>query len=607
MVRSTRKCMSMIDYNSQLWAAAQGMECPDKCRTLGYIYKNFLEFISVRAPKVVGKNKMIKMFMDGVMQKTFRSWDSYCHLNVLNECANLYPTTIAIDPVSIEDQLAPGLYFIHPEAADPQHRIVTTNFRGFYDSNSQRVTPFEEHPIGKGYIPFEIVSGYAPTPVFANCDEAEDYLDMKRHTPYSAIIASQKDLHRVYDYLQSEGIIDPAGLGSECILIQVPESGMVGMDRYAKILPEPDIDAIWRSNYPHHLQGYNGMTFDNKFGYKYWMYRTPANDFMEIMNSFITNDYNPEMDVASVISEFSISLYRIDKPMLNFILQIRRTSPAAKIRVYIEISARDSELSNLEAITVLQQHGIEVVSGHFRYKVHAKVALVKFVDGYTKAHFATGNYHYGCQKTFVDTHIITDDPKVTSNAEIILQSLMEHRQITMKSNVVLTSPMTLRDEIEEAISAQLTLGDRGRIFIKCNNLCDDAIEDLLDQAVECGCDIRVVVRGINTWRPKDHMYTQKICRTCGTVLEHDRIYVFGDTAYISSADLMTRNLDDRVETMLRLPRVMTSMMREIIEQYFETPLVCNSLKYSPYGATFVYNEGDWDRVVNDEEDDDDDE
>lgn len=600
MMRSTRKCMSIIDYNSQLWTAAQGMSGPDKCRTLGYIYKNFLEFISVRAPKAVGKNKTIKLFMDNVMSKTFRTWEKDCHQNPEDHAAEIINVGMEEFPTSVH--LDPGMYFIHPNILDPDAQIVTTKIRGFYDACNKKVLPFEETRVGVGSIPFELVSGYAPTPVFASCDEAEDYLDMKRRTPYSAIIASQKDIQYVYEVLCSRGVIEPMNGNEDYILIPVPSSGMVGMDRYDKVLPKPDISKIWTSYIPHHLSGYNFMHVSDKHDYDYWMYRTPYTDFMEIMEDFVKKDRDMRYDGMGQITDFSISLYRIDRSMLDFLLKIREMSPDAKIQVYIEISARDSELSNLQTITELQQKGIEVTSGHFRYKVHAKVAVVKFSDGYTKAHFATGNYHYGCQKSFVDTHVITNDPKVVSVARRILNALVEHRQIVVPSDVVFTSPMTLRDEIESKIAREISRGSHGRIFIKCNNLCDDSIEDLLDQAIDQDVSLRVVVRGINTWKPaEEFVEDQKMCRTCGLVLEHDRIYVFGDDAYISSADLMTRNLDDRVETMLKLPHIMTSMMSDIIEQYFNVPLT-NGILHSPYGVTFNYDDGDWERVVGDEND-----
>ena len=241
---------------------------------------------------------------------------------------------------------------------------------------------------------------------------------------------------------------------------------------------------------------------------------------------------------------------------------IRSLIDAAKngkqVAVMVELKARFDEENNLRWVKRLEEEGIHVAYGSIELKTHSKVALAvrKEDDGVrTYSHVATGNYHSGTAKGYVDLGLFTSDPGIGHDIVSLFNSFTGHTRHE-EYRKLLVAPETLRTRLVELIEREkhhARNDDEGRIVAKMNSLEDPEIVRELYEAGAAGVEIDLIVRGICRLRPGVPGVTDsvRVHSVVGRFLEHSRIFRFendGDPAYfIGSADWMTRNLDRRVE------------------------------------------------------------
>ncbi|MGI9007335.1 MAG: RNA degradosome polyphosphate kinase [Streptosporangiaceae bacterium] len=239
-----------------------------------------------------------------------------------------------------------------------------------------------------------------------------------------------------------------------------------------------------------------------------------------------------------------------------------------QVVVVVEIKARGDEEANIAWARKLEEAGCHVVYGFVGLKTHCKMVLVvrEEADGSLRrfCHIGTGNYHPKTARLYEDYGLLTSDPEVGEDVTDLFNHLTGYSR-PAQYHRLLVAPAGLRSGLIKQIDEQVRLASDGRparIQMKCNAIIDEVIIDALYQASMAGVPTDLWVRGICSLRPgvpglSDNIRVRSIV---GRFLEHSRIYAFGDGApdspasdvWMGSADLMHRNLDRRVELLVRV-------------------------------------------------------
>lgn len=231
-----------------------------------------------------------------------------------------------------------------------------------------------------------------------------------------------------------------------------------------------------------------------------------------------------------------------------------------EVTAVIELRARFDEESNLRLANRLYEAGVLVLYGVVGYKTHAKMTLVvRRVNGRLKSyvHLGTGNYHEETTKHYTDLGLLTADPNMTSDVQIIFQQLTGLGR-TVKLKEISHSPFTLEKDLLSLIhecSQAAQNGLNAEIIIKVNALTAKLVIQALYEASQAGVKITLFIRGICCLKPgvKGVSNNIRVISVVGRFLEHHRLYYFnyGDNErlYCASADLMERNLYHRIEIM----------------------------------------------------------
>jgi polyphosphate kinase len=282
------------------------------------------------------------------------------------------------------------------------------------------------------------------------------------------------------------------------------------------------------------------------------------------------------------------ALYRTGGDEAGIVASLVKAAEAGKqVVALVELKARFDEQANIERARMLEQAGAHVVYGLVGLKTHAKVLLVvrQEADGIRRyCHFGTGNYNPKTATTYEDLGVLSSDPDLGSDLSELFNHLTGYSR-PGEYRRLLVAPMHLRDELRDLIRGQAR--PDGVITMKINALVDDEMIDELYAASAAGARIDLVVRSICCLRAgvpglSDNITVRSIV---GRYLEHSRIIRFGipgdpDAEYvIGSADLMPRNLDRRVEAMLRItdPR-MRARLDEILAINFEDDVLAWTLE-----------------------------
>lgn len=305
-------------------------------------------------------------------------------------------------------------------------------------------------------------------------------------------------------------------------------------------------------------------------------------DILKDEDIVLQHPYEPYQTVLDFINQavedpntvcIKQTLYRVskDSPIVAALANAARRG--VMVTVVCEVKARFDEMNNIDMAREIERAGGQVVYGVNNLKIHSKMCMVikrtnkgnleKYV------HMGTGNYNEKTSKIYTDISYFTSKKHIVKDIENIFNSLTGFSELRLDK--ICCSPNGISNKIIELIDRQISVAGNGKeayINIKVNGLTDKIIIDKLYEAADAGVKITLIVRGMCSLLNTNKITVKSIV---GRFLEHSRIYEFGNDGnseiYISSADLMERNLYNRVELLVPINGKAKKRMTSIMDKY----------------------------------------
>ncbi len=280
----------------------------------------------------------------------------------------------------------------------------------------------------------------------------------------------------------------------------------------------------------------------------------PYESFMPVGDFFRSAAKDPN------VLAIKATLYRVgsDSPIVRALIEAAELGK--QVAVLVELKARFDEENNILWARRLEQAGAHVIYGIVGLKTHAKMTLVIRQEGSVLrryVHLATGNYNPATARIYTDVCLFTAHPDFGADASELFNFLTGFSGQTQYRKLIV-APLGLREYLIRLIRREVEHKNAGRpasIFAKCNSLTDTGLIEELYAASAAGVPITLVIRGVCCLRPAVPGLSEniRVASIVGRFLEHARVYLFAnggsDEIYLSSADLMHRNLNRRVEVM----------------------------------------------------------
>jgi polyphosphate kinase len=284
---------------------------------------------------------------------------------------------------------------------------------------------------------------------------------------------------------------------------------------------------------------------------------TPYHSYQTVLRFFNEAANNPDVE------EIYISLYRVasDSRIVNALISAAKNGK--KVMVVVELKARFDEANNLKWAKKMKSAGVQIIYSVTALKVHAKIALVKTRKGNRVSYsglLATGNFNEGTAKFYTDHILITTNPDLLREVELLFIFLAKREKPSKDNQIkfshILVAQFNLQSRFLELIDREIDNHKQGLssgITVKMNNLEEKVMIDRLYEASQAGVKISLIVRGICCLIPGVKGLSENIFvkRIVDRYLEHGRVFIFDNNGqtdvYMGSADWMNRNIYNRIE------------------------------------------------------------